>query len=314
MEFQFGTNWAAFSRAAGGVIGQTLAMEGVFSFFLESSFPRPLSFRRKAPGRVGHWFAAFMVLVGSWLSGYLIVATDAWMQHPVGYTLGPNGDIRTGELLGAAAQSLGAVAIRAHDARRGANRMLRDGSRGRVLSALGNAHGSGKIFVRVGVIVGRDRRAIAALSHRRQPGRHDRGASAHNARRHGRTFPNATGAPIAILGQPDVRTQRLDNPLVFPRALSFLTYRAWMPKCGLDPFPRIGLARHIPLLYYSYHIMVGLGTIFIAIIVVAALQLWRGTLYSVAADALDTDAGAAVSLTSPIRPVGSPPKSAASHG
>jgi cytochrome d ubiquinol oxidase subunit I len=38
MEFQFGTNWAQFSKAAGGVIGQTLAMEGVFSFFLESSF------------------------------------------------------------------------------------------------------------------------------------------------------------------------------------------------------------------------------------------------------------------------------------
>ena len=38
MEFQFGTNWSAFSKAAGGVIGQTLAMEGVFSFFLESSF------------------------------------------------------------------------------------------------------------------------------------------------------------------------------------------------------------------------------------------------------------------------------------
>jgi hypothetical protein len=49
MEFQFGTNWAAFSKTAGGVIGQTLAMEGVFSFFLESSFLGPLSVWRKAP-------------------------------------------------------------------------------------------------------------------------------------------------------------------------------------------------------------------------------------------------------------------------
>ena len=61
MEFQFGTNWAAFSKAAGGVIGQTLAMEGVFSFFLESSFLGLFLFGEKKLGRIGHgcrlfWF------------------------------------------------------------------------------------------------------------------------------------------------------------------------------------------------------------------------------------------------------------------
>ena len=61
MEFQFGTNWAVFSKAAGGVIGQTLAMEGVFSFFLESSFLGLFLFGEKKLGRRGHWFAAFMV-------------------------------------------------------------------------------------------------------------------------------------------------------------------------------------------------------------------------------------------------------------
>src|SRR6202035_4217451 len=93
MEFQFGTNWAAFSRTAGGVIGQTLAMEGVFSFFLESSFLGLFLFGEKKLGRFGHWLSAFLVFVGSWLSGYLIVATDAWMQHPTGYVLGPHGEI-----------------------------------------------------------------------------------------------------------------------------------------------------------------------------------------------------------------------------
>ena len=48
MEFQFGTNWAQFSQLAGGVIGQTLAMEGVFSFFLESAFLGLFLYRRKA--------------------------------------------------------------------------------------------------------------------------------------------------------------------------------------------------------------------------------------------------------------------------
>src|ERR1700680_527716 len=61
MEFQFGTNWAAFSKAAGGVIGQTLALAGMFSFFLESSFLGLFLFGEKRLGQVGHWGAAFLV-------------------------------------------------------------------------------------------------------------------------------------------------------------------------------------------------------------------------------------------------------------
>jgi cytochrome bd ubiquinol oxidase subunit I len=93
MEFQFGTNWAAFSRTAGGVIGQTLGMEGVFSFFLESSFLGLFLYGEKRLGPKLHLVSAFLVFLGSWLSGFFIIATDAWMQHPVGYTTGPHGDI-----------------------------------------------------------------------------------------------------------------------------------------------------------------------------------------------------------------------------
>ena len=100
MEFQFGTNWAAFSKAAGGVIGQTLAMEGVFSFFLESSFLGLFLFGEKSLGRVGHWCSAFLVFLGSWLSGYFIVATDAWMQHPAGYRLRPGGEMELSSFWG----------------------------------------------------------------------------------------------------------------------------------------------------------------------------------------------------------------------
>jgi cytochrome bd ubiquinol oxidase subunit I len=93
MEFQFGTNWAGFSRAAGGVIGQPLALEGIYSFFLESSFLGLLIFGEKRLGPGLHWLSSFAVFVGSWLSGYFIIVTDAWMQHPVGYRIGPNGAI-----------------------------------------------------------------------------------------------------------------------------------------------------------------------------------------------------------------------------
>ena len=91
MEFQFGTNWARFSKDAGGVIGQTLAMEGVFSFFLESTFLGLFVYGEKQLSPKMHWVTAFLVFLGSWLSGFFIIATDAWMQHPVGYKLLPNG-------------------------------------------------------------------------------------------------------------------------------------------------------------------------------------------------------------------------------
>ena len=93
MEFQFGTNWSRFAGVAGGVIGQTLAMEGVFAFFLESAFLGLLLFGEKRLGPRGHWAASLLVFVGSWLSGYFIVMTNAWMQHPVGYEVLPGGNI-----------------------------------------------------------------------------------------------------------------------------------------------------------------------------------------------------------------------------
>src|SRR5215467_13194925 len=93
MEFQFGTNWARFSKYAGGVIGQTLAMEGVFSFFLESSFLGLFLFGEKRLGPRLHWISAFLVFLGSWLSGFFIIATNAWMQHPVAYQITPTGAV-----------------------------------------------------------------------------------------------------------------------------------------------------------------------------------------------------------------------------
>src|SRR6201996_3437302 len=77
MEFQFGTNWSRFSSYAGGVIGLTLALEGMFAFFAESAFLGLFLFGEKKLGPRGHLFAAFMVFAGSWLSGYFIVVTNA---------------------------------------------------------------------------------------------------------------------------------------------------------------------------------------------------------------------------------------------
>ncbi|MGH9711807.1 MAG: cytochrome ubiquinol oxidase subunit I [Candidatus Acidiferrales bacterium] len=281
MEFQFGTNWSQFSRAAGGVIGQTLAMEGVFSFFLESSFLGLFLFGEKRLGPRGHWFSSLMMFLGSWLSGYLIVATDAWMQHPIGWALGPNGSF---ELASFWALLLNPWALWQYS-----HTMLGAVQTGCFTMAavgayylLSDSHVDfGKLFLRVAVAVG----LIASLLQLFPTGD---GQGKMIARYQPVTlaameglFTTEKGAPIAILGQPDVPNQRLDNPMQIPGALSFLTYKSWAAKVeGLDHFPVSSWPDNIALLYFSYHIMVGLGTVFIAIFALAAWKLFRSTLFS----------------------------------
>jgi cytochrome d ubiquinol oxidase subunit I len=281
MEFQFGSNWAAFSRAAGGIIGQTLAMEGVFSFFLESTFLGLFLFGEKRLGPRGHWVAAFMVFLGSWLSGYLIIATNAWMQHPVGYTLGPNGEI----LL----SSFWALLLNPWALWQYAHNM-----NGAVITScfvmasvgafylISGRHGDyGRTFVRLGVIAG----FVASIVQIFPTG----DAQGRMVARHQPVtlaameglFRTEEGAPLVIIGQPDMEKKRLDNPIYIPRLLSFLTYQRWGAEVkGLDAFPEENWPDNIPLLYYSYHVMVGLGTMFIALMALAAWQMWRGRLYA----------------------------------
>ena len=111
MEFQFGTNWSQFARITGGVIGQPLAMEGVFSFFLESTFLGLFLFGGEAALGGAHWASAFLVFLGSWISGFFIIVTNAWMQHPVAYRVLPNGSYEVTSFWGLLTESLGVTAV-----------------------------------------------------------------------------------------------------------------------------------------------------------------------------------------------------------
>ncbi len=281
MEFQFGTNWAAFSRSAGGVIGQTLAMEGVFSFFLESSFLGLFLYGEKRLGPRLHLASAFLVFLGSWLSGFFIIATDAWMQHPVGYSVGPHGEIELRsffELLlnpwifWQYSHNMIASVVTASFVMAGLGAFY-------LLSKIHTLYGA--IFVRVGVVAG----LAASLLMIFPTGDGQGKMVAENqpvtlAAMEG-LFDTAQGAGIALVGQPDMDRLTLDNPIVVPNVLSFLTYREWTAEVkGLKAFPADTWPDNIPLLYYSYHIMVGLGTIMVAIMALAAFFLWRGRLYT----------------------------------
>jgi cytochrome d ubiquinol oxidase subunit I len=280
LEFQFGTNWAAFSEFSGDIIAQTLAMEGAFAFFLESAFVGVFLFGERRFGQRVHWFSALMVFVGTWSSGYFIITTNAWMQNPVGYHMLENGNIVLDDywavllnpwMVWQYLHNMGGAVVC------GAFVMAGLGA----FYLLARRHEEyGRVFLKVGVIAG----VIASLWMLFPTGHFSSEQVAEKkpvalAAMEGQ-FESERGAGIVLIGQPDVENRRIYNPIVLPRALSYLIYQNWNAEVkGLEAFPERNWPDNIPLLYYCYHVMVGLGTIFIAIMVVAACLLWRSRLY-----------------------------------
>jgi cytochrome bd ubiquinol oxidase subunit I len=279
MEFQFGTNWARFARYSGGVIATSLAMEGVFAFFLESSFLGIFLYGEKRFGPRMHFLAAVMLFLGSWLSGYFIIVTDAWMQHPVGFEIGPDGaahltsfwSLLTNEwafwqylhnMFGACIT--GAFFMAAVGAYYMLSRKHED---------------YGRIFLRVGVAAALIASVVQAFPTGDRSGQLVTQHQPLTLAAMEGLFNTETGADVVLIGQPNMDEQKLDNPILIQEMLSFLTYRRWSARVrGLNDFPRDQWPDNIPLLYYSYHIMVGLGTIFIAVSLAAAFLLFRGKL------------------------------------
>ncbi len=275
MEFQFGTNWARFSEFAGGVIGQTLAMEGMFAFFLESTFLGLLVFGEKKLSPRAHLGAAAALFVGSWASGYFIVTTNAFMQHPTGYGVAADGRLFVQSLAGLLANPWGifeyahtmaasvvtasfvvcAVAafwllrgVHVEGARRSLRVALVAGLASTVLVAFPTGDRQAKAVARYQPV------ALAAMEGR---------------------FHGGPRAEITIIGQPNVEKRRLDNPVNIPDALSFLAFGKTRDDVqGLLEFPRDAWPGNIELLYYSFHVMAGLGTLMIGLMALANLALF----------------------------------------
>lgn len=281
LEFQFGTNWAKFSNFAGGVIGQVLAMEGMFAFFLESSFLGILLFGEKRFSQRLQWVAALMLFLGSWLSGYFILATNAWMQHPVAYTVAPDGRLFVDSLsrlltnpwlLWQYTHNMTAAVVTASFVMAAVGAFY-------LLSGQHAAHA--RTFIQTGVVAG----ALATVlmgfptghGNARQVFEHQpiKGAAFEGL------FKTERGAGLLLIGQPNTETMTIDNPLIIPDALSIVVYdELYAEVKGLDAFPREDWPDNLPLLYYSYHVMVGLGTILVSVMGLASLWLWRGRLFT----------------------------------
>jgi len=280
LEFQFGTNWAHFARLTGGVIGQPLVMEGVFSFFLESAFLGLFLFGEKRLGPKGHWWAGFAVFLGSWLSGFFIISADAWMQHPVAYQRMPDGSFQVTSFWGVLlnpwallqyAHNMSGAVITGAFVMAGVGAFY-------LLSA--QYEEQARIFIRIGVIAGLIFSILQLFPTGDAHGKYMARNQPVSLAAMEALWQSQRGAPIILIGQPDVERERIDNPMVVSKALSFLIYGSFGAEVkGLDAYPQEDWPQNIPLLYFSYHIMAGLGTIFILVMVIAAVLLWRQRLF-----------------------------------
>jgi len=278
MEFQFGTNWAAFSERAGSVIGQPLAMEGLYAFFLESVFLGILLYGEARVRPALYLTSAICVWLGSWLSGYFVIVVDAWMQHPVGYAIAGNRI----ELVNLPAVLFSKFALwqtaHAITAAFLAGSFIVAGVGAFYLLARRD-ESFGRRFLRIGVIAG----AIASLVVIFPTG--DQNAADVTdyqpiklAAMEG-LFESTHGAPMAIIGMPSVETRTLIDPVFVPSLLSYLAYGNFNSTVkGLTAYAD-ELWPPVELTYYAYHIMVGLGTIFSCLTLIALLLLWRRRLY-----------------------------------
>jgi len=282
MEFEFGTNWAAYSRYVGDVFGSALAAEGLFAFFLESGFLAVLVFGWDRVSPRMHFFSTLMVSLGSIFSSVWIVIANSWQQTPAGYHIveGPNGpraeildfwqmvfnpstvDRLTHTLIGAFI--LGAFFVMSISA----FYILRE-------RHLDFAKRSFKIALVLATAA-----SLSALvtghSNANMVAEHQ---PAKLAAFEGHFETGDSGATLYLFGWPDVEAQEVKWGVGVPGMLSFLIHEDFdTPVTGLDQIPD-DEEPPIVLPFMTYHVMVAFGFLFIGMTLLACFFWWRGTLF-----------------------------------
>lgn len=279
MEFQFGTNWATFSKFSGSIIGQTLAMEGLFAFFLESAMIGAMVWGEKRLGPRKHFIATIGVALGSWLSGYLILTTNAFMQHPVGDTIAPDGSLRLASISAYLLNPWAMVMFLHNQCAALVTGSFVVAAVGTFYTLRGKHLEQASLFLKAGTVAGLISCLLVAFptgdAQAKMVARYQPVALAAMEGH----FKTSASTELNFIGQPNVYERRLDNAIYMPGLLSMLAFgRMNATVQGLDAFPADQWPTNIELLYYSFHIMAGLGTLFILLMGLANLQRWRGRL------------------------------------
>ena len=281
MEFHLAPTGPPSLAYSGGVIGQTFGHGRACSpFFSRKRLHRCLDLGRETTRTLrNHFLAAVGVALGSWLSGYFIIVTNAFMQHPIGYEITADGSLGLADITAYLTNHWAWIEFAHNQCAALVTGSFAITALGAFYTLRGTHLTQASLFLRTGSVVG----LAASLLVCFPTGDQQAKMVAHHqpvtlAAMEGR-FHGGDMADISVIGQPNVKAQRLDNPIEIPGGLSFLANGTFESNVhGLDEYPQENWPDNIELLYYAFHLMVTLGTIFVGLMALACLQMFRGKL------------------------------------
>jgi cytochrome d ubiquinol oxidase subunit I len=281
MEFEFGTNWASYSRFVGDVFGSALAAEGIFAFFLESGFLAILVFGWKKVSPRMHFFSTLMVSFGSMLSAVWIVVANSWQQTPAGYHLVENGGILRAEITDFWAMIFNPSSV---------DRLLHTLSGAWLAGAflvisvsafylLKNKHiDFAKKSIKLGLVL-----AIFASLFQLFTGHHSALGISENQPAKLAAFEGhfeTKSAPLYLFGWVNEKEQKVNFGIGIPGMLSYMVYGDFQkPIKGLNDF-KPDETPPVNIVFQTYHFMVAIGFTLIGISILSLLFLRKEKLFT----------------------------------
>ncbi|RKK04911.1 cytochrome ubiquinol oxidase subunit I [Pseudoroseomonas wenyumeiae] len=280
MSYQFGTNWARFSDQVGNILGPVMAYEVLTAFFLEAGFLGIMLFGLERVGKKLHFLATLLVAVGTLFSSFWILSANSWMQTPAGYSIAADGRFmpadwwaiifnpsfpyRLAHTVTAAylttAFIVGGVA---------AFHLLRDERNPRTRIMFSMAMWMAAIVAPIQIVIG-DFHGLNTLKYQPQKVAAMEGH-----------WERQRGAPLIVLGQPDMATEETRVLFEIPHLSALILTHEWNGETpGLKDVPADQRPTNVPLVFWSFRIMVAIGTLMALLGVVSLWLRWRGRLYT----------------------------------
>ncbi|TCZ60862.1 cytochrome ubiquinol oxidase subunit I [Roseicella aquatilis] len=284
LSYQFGTNWSAWADRTSAVLGPLIAYEVLTAFFLEAGFLGVMLFGLGRVGKGLHFTATCLVAIGTLISGFWILSANSWMQTPAGYSMTPDGRFLpedwweiifnpsfpfrylhtiTGAFL-TTAMIVGAV---------GAFHLLRDRTAGRPVNERARTMFSMAMWMAAAVAPAQavfgDTQGLWALE--KQPQK--------VAAMEGH-WETQRGAPLILFGLPDMAREETRMKVEIPYLGSLILRHDIEGEIkGLKDFPKDARPTNVPLVFWSFRIMVGIGLLMIALGFASLWLRWRGRLH-----------------------------------
>lgn len=276
MEFEFGTNWATYSRYVGDVFGSALAAEGVFAFFLESGFLAILLFGWSKVSAGFHFFSTCMVALGAHFSAVWIIVANSWMQTPTGYHI-------VGEGINARAEIVDfwAMVFNPSSMDRLSHAVIGCWLAGAFLvisvAAWYLLKGKHHFFARQSLKVGMIVASVALMLQLFTGHKSAQGVAVNQPAKLAAfegIYKTQKGAGISLFGLPDSDSQTIKYNIEIPKALSILAFNDPEAEIkGLDQYPRKDWP-NVKAVFQTYHLMIAMWTWMVFMMIVGWI-LWR---------------------------------------